>query len=76
MVRHIEMPGGGPKATRSESKAETTTAVATSIIETEAAARIAKTERLRAARLAQPAPEVAPKLPKAKTKTKAKAKAK
>jgi hypothetical protein len=64
MVRHISMPGQQPKATRGESKAEVTTAAAQQIIDTEVAARKAKTERLRAARLAMPAEEPAPAKPK------------
>jgi hypothetical protein len=44
-----------PKPTSSEAKADTTTKVARSIISAEMAAREAKTERLRLARLAQEA---------------------
>ena len=51
-----------PKSSKQEAKADTTTRIAREIIDGEASAREAKTERLRAARLAkevaaQPAPE-------------------
>ena len=48
-----------PKPSRQETKADTTTRAAWEIIDTEAAAREAKTQRLRAARLAQETDEVA-----------------
>jgi len=55
-----------PTRSKHESKAEATTKAALNIIDTEAAKRVAKTERLRAARLAQEeavveAPPVKPK---------------
>lgn len=64
MVRHIESAVFKPKSTRTESKAEATTAAAAAIISSEVRAREAKTARLRAARLAQPAPVVEPAKPK------------
>ena len=70
MVRHISIPTQ-TRATRAESKADVTTAAALEIIESEAAARIAKTERLRAARLAMPAPEPEPVKQKRPAKKKA-----
>jgi len=52
-----------PKQSPNEAKTDTTTRVAREIIDSESAARLAKTERLRAARLAQEAgkPEAAAK---------------
>lgn len=44
-----------PKSSKPEAKADATTRMARAIIDSEAAAREAKTERLRAARLAQEA---------------------
>ncbi|MBW8908991.1 hypothetical protein AB6802_09310 [Mesorhizobium sp. RCC_202] len=57
-----------PVPSRTEAKTDATTRVARQIVDLEANARIAKTERLRAARLAQEAdaPVVAPKKPAAK----------
>ena len=57
------MPDTGlfkPAPSRTEIKGDATTRVARQIIDLEAAARIAKTERLRAARLAQEAEALAP----------------
>ena len=55
------MPDPGlfkPAPSRTEAKSDATSRVARQIVDLEAAARVAKTERLRAARLAQPpAPE-------------------
>jgi hypothetical protein len=53
------MPEGvfKPTPSRIEAKSDATTAVARKIVETDAAARVAKTERLRAARLAREANE-------------------
>ncbi|MBX3530402.1 MAG: hypothetical protein KF849_07330 [Rhizobiaceae bacterium] len=59
MASQIDVPPQ-TRATRAESKADATTAAALEIIESEAAARIAKTERLKAARLAAPAPDAEP----------------
>lgn len=57
-----------PKPTRIEAKSDVTTRAARSIIDGEAAARIAKTKRLRAERLSQE--ELAPAAPvKAPRKT-------
>jgi hypothetical protein len=58
-----------PKPTSSEAKADTTTKVARSIISAEMAAREAKTERLRLARLAQEAQAAPPTKAKAKAPT-------
>jgi hypothetical protein len=52
-----------PTLSRTESKNDTTTRVARGIVDTEAAAMIAKTERLRAARLAREATDVKPASP-------------
>ena len=70
------MPDTGlfkPAPSRTEVKGDATTRVARQIIDLEAAARIAKTERLRAARLAQEAeaPVAAPKKPARKRQAKA-----
>ncbi|GAA3108655.1 hypothetical protein GCM10010520_61510 [Rhizobium viscosum] len=46
-----------PEKLSPQAKAEQTTSVAKGILESEAAARQKKTEKLRALRLAQPAPE-------------------
>ncbi|MGE0500872.1 MAG: hypothetical protein AB7I79_04335 [Rhizobiaceae bacterium] len=54
-----------PSASQREAKSDTTTKVAWQIIDGEAAARSAKTERLRAARLAQESTET-PEPPKKK----------
>lgn len=56
-----------PKPTTAEAKGDATTRAALTIINGEASAREAKTERLRQARLAQEALEPAP-VPKTKTK--------
>lgn len=58
-----------PKPTRMESKDDTTTKVAKAIINGEAAERVAKTERLRQARLAQEAADIADKPAKPKAAT-------
>jgi hypothetical protein len=57
-----------PTPPQAEAKGDATTRVSRQIIESEAAARVAKTERLRAARLAQElaAPVARPKKPPAK----------
>ena len=64
------LPDGAfrPKQSPNEAKNDATTRVAREIIDSESAARSAKTERLRAARLAQVAdtPAVAPKAAKKK----------
>ena len=54
-----------PAPSRTEAKSDTTSRVARQIVDLEAAARLAKTERLRAARLAQEieAPVATPKKP-------------
>lgn len=58
-----------PKASRQETKADTTTRAAWEIIDSEAAAREAKTQRLRAARLAlEAADEPTPAAKKKKAK--------
>lgn len=58
-----------PKSSKQEAKADTTTRVAREIMDGEAAARIAKSERLRLARLAMPPAEKP--APKAKAAPKA-----
>ncbi|MBD0413241.1 hypothetical protein [Oryzicola mucosus] len=60
-----------PKLSRNESKADLTTRVAREIIDTEAAKREAKTEKLRLARML-----ATPEVEEVKPKTKAKAAAK
>ena len=55
-----------PEKLSPQAKAEQTTSVAKDILESEAAARQKKTEKLRALRLAQPAPEAPVKKGKAK----------
>lgn len=52
-----------PTLSRTESKNDTTTRVARGIVDSEAAAMIAKTERLKAARLAREATEERPVAP-------------
>ncbi|TGS71564.1 hypothetical protein EN817_28215 [Mesorhizobium sp. M3A.F.Ca.ET.174.01.1.1] len=52
-----------PSPSRTEAKTDATTRVARQIVDLEAAARSAKTERLRAARLAQEPQASAPKKP-------------
>lgn len=52
-----------PTATRMEAKGEATTKAARQILDAEASARIAKTDRLRAARLAQVEAAEAPAAP-------------
>lgn len=53
-MKHIPEPGlFKPNPSRTEAKGDATSRVARQIVDLEAAARIAKTERLRAARLAQ-----------------------
>jgi len=67
MTRHPELPAGvfQPRASRQESKAETTTTAARTILDAEVKARDSKTARLRAMRMAQEAatPEPAPTKP-------------
>jgi len=58
-VRQIESGIFKPTPSRNEAKGDMTTRVAREIIDGEAAARTAKTARLRAARLAQEATAVA-----------------
>lgn len=60
-----------PVPSRVEAKTDATTRVARQIVDLEAAARSAKTERLRAARLAQEsqAPATVPKKPAQKRKS-------
>jgi hypothetical protein len=57
MAKRSEIPAGvyAPRPSRQESKADSTTSAARSIIEAEAKARDAKTAKLRALRLAQEA---------------------
>ncbi|MBB3392820.1 hypothetical protein FHT82_005609 [Rhizobium sp. BK275] len=55
-----------PEKLSPQAKAEQTTSVAKGILESEAAARQKKTEKLRALRLAQPVPEAPAKKGKAK----------
>lgn len=65
-MKHMPEPGlFKPAPSRTEAKSDTTSRVARQIVDLEAAARLAKTERLRAARLAQEteAPVAAPKKP-------------
>jgi len=57
-----------PNSTRTEAKADTTDKAARQIIDAEAAKRAAKTEKLRAARLAQEADAPAPAPTKARRK--------
>ena len=67
MSKQPELPSGifAPRQSRQESKADTTTTVARSILQAETKARDAKTAKLRAARLAQEAEaEPAPAKPK------------
>lgn len=52
-----------PKPTQTETKSDATTKAARAILDQEAAARVAKTERLRAARLARQVPDAPPKSP-------------
>jgi hypothetical protein len=52
-----------PKPTQTETKSDATTKAARAILDQEAATRVAKTERLRAARLARQVPESPPKSP-------------
>jgi hypothetical protein len=59
------------KPSKAETKAESTTTVAMGIIEAETAARQAKTERLKAARLEREAAEKAPEPKARKTKPRA-----
>jgi hypothetical protein len=72
-MKHIPDPGlFKPTQSRTETKSDMTTKLARQIVDSEATARIAKTERLRAARLAQE-PEVlvaAPKKPARKRQAK------
>lgn len=56
-----------PKPSKLESRSEATTEAARNIIGAEVAARIAKTDRLRAARLAQEAAAAAAPVPTAAT---------
>ena len=67
MAKQPEIPAGvfAPRPSRQESKADTTTSVARSILEAETKARDAKTAKLRALRLAREA-EAEPVEPKAK----------
>ncbi|WP_217577563.1 hypothetical protein [Mesorhizobium sp. GbtcB19] len=62
-----------PVASRTEAKTDMTSRVARQILDLEAKARVAKTERLRAARLAQEAdaPVAVPKKPAQKRQKKA-----
>ena len=62
-----QIPDSGifkPTPSRTEAKSDATTRAAREIIDSEAAARIAKTERLRAARLAREAVETPKPAPK------------
>jgi hypothetical protein len=61
-----------PKPTGAELKGDTTNKIARNIIEGEAAARNAKTERLRAARLAREAAQPTPAVVKATGKKRTK----
>ncbi|MDX8450953.1 MULTISPECIES: hypothetical protein [Mesorhizobium] len=72
-MKHIPEPGlFKPNPSRTEAKGDMTSRVARQIVDLEAAARIAKTERLRAARLAQEAeaPAAVPKKPAQKRQVK------
>ncbi|WP_246506713.1 hypothetical protein [Mesorhizobium silamurunense] len=72
-MKRIPEPGlFKPNPSRTEAKGDMTSRVARQIVDLEAAARIAKTERLRAARLAQEAevPAAAPKKPARKRQAK------
>ena len=69
-MRQIEPGIFKPTPSRNEAKNDMTTRVAREIIESEAAARTAKTERLRAARMAQEAvADVATVSPKVRKKS-------
>ncbi len=58
-----------PERLSPQARAEQTTSVARDILESEAAARQKKTEKLRALRLAQPAPETPARKGRAAKKT-------